>query len=103
MLPQVGISGGTPRPRKLSAASEMMAEAMEKVPITTADGKPFTKRVDVPKGDPRDPMTQDEIAIKFGALGRDVVGESCCNEIGQTVMHLDELSSVDELMQLTVK
>ena len=39
MLPQVGISGGTPRPRKLSAASEMMADAIENVPITTADGK----------------------------------------------------------------
>src|SRR5204862_510998 len=38
MLPQVGISGGTPRPRKLSAASEIIAEAMEKVPITSAEG-----------------------------------------------------------------
>src|SRR5579872_5581461 len=27
MLPQVGISGGTPSPRKLSDASEMMADA----------------------------------------------------------------------------
>ena len=43
MLPQVGISGGTPRPRKLSAASEMIAEAMENVPITTADGNRFGK------------------------------------------------------------
>ena len=39
ILPQVGISGGTPRPRKLSDASEMIADAIEKVPITTADGK----------------------------------------------------------------
>jgi 2-methylcitrate dehydratase PrpD len=34
-----------------------------------ADGKKYTKRVDVPKGDPRDPMTQEEIVVRFGALG----------------------------------
>jgi 2-methylcitrate dehydratase len=73
------------------------------VTITTADGKSFTKRVDVPKGDPRDPMTQEEIAIKFGALGRDVVGEQRCKQIGQTVMRLDELTSLDELMRLMAK
>ena len=37
MPPQVGISGGTPRPRKLRLASEMIAVAMAKVPITMAD------------------------------------------------------------------
>jgi hypothetical protein len=37
MLPQVGTSGGTPSPRKLSAASEMIADTMAKVPMTLAD------------------------------------------------------------------
>jgi 2-methylcitrate dehydratase len=44
------------------------------VTITLKDGKSHTQRVDVPKGDPRDPMTEDEIAVKFNALGEDVVG-----------------------------
>ena len=46
------------------------------VTITTTDGKSFTKRVDVPKGDPRDPMTAEEIGVKFTALGKDVIGEA---------------------------
>jgi 2-methylcitrate dehydratase len=73
------------------------------VTITTSAGKSFTRRVDVPKGDPRDPMTQDEIAVKFGALGRDVVGDARCKEIGRTVMRLEQLASVDELMRLMMK
>jgi len=36
-----------------------------RVTITTNDGKEHSTRVDVPKGDPRDPMTEDEIAVKF--------------------------------------
>src|SRR5690606_34810570 len=36
-----------------------------RVTITTTDGRSYAKRVDVPKGDPRDPMTEDEIAVKF--------------------------------------
>src|SRR5204863_4781984 len=50
------------------------------VTITTAAGKKFTKRVDVPKGDPRDPMTEEEIGAKFNALGDSVLGEKRCRE-----------------------
>src|SRR5207248_10302116 len=50
------------------------------VTITTRDGKSFTRRVDVPKGDPRDPMTAEEIGVKFMALGKDVIGEPACKK-----------------------
>jgi 2-methylcitrate dehydratase len=46
-----------------------------RVTITTTGGQSFSKRVDVPKGDPRDPMTEEEIAVKFGALARTGFGE----------------------------
>lgn len=73
------------------------------VTITTSDGKKFTKRVDVPKGDPRDPMTADEIGVKFTALGKDVVGEARCKELGQLIMKLDREKSVARLMGMMVK
>ena len=40
-----------------------------RVTITLKDGSDYQERVDVPKGDPRDPMTEQEIAVKFNALG----------------------------------
>ena len=43
--------------------------------ITTNSGESHSTRVDVPKGDPRDPMTEEEIAVKFTALGGDVIGK----------------------------
>jgi 2-methylcitrate dehydratase len=73
------------------------------VTITTADGKKYTKRVDVPKGDPRDPMTEEEIDVKFTALGKDVVGEARCKELGQVIMKLDQEKSVERLMRMMVK
>jgi 2-methylcitrate dehydratase len=72
------------------------------VTITTTDGKAFTKRVDVPKGDPRDPMTADEIGVKFMALGRDVIGEAACQKLSKLILDLDHLAYVKELTAATV-
>ena len=52
-----------------------------RVTITTNDGKSHSTRVDVPKGDPRDPMTEEEIAVKFTALGGDVIGKDQCKKL----------------------
>src|SRR4051812_43586766 len=52
-----------------------------RVTITTNGGKSHATRVDVPKGDPRDPMTEEEIAVKFTALGGDVIGKEQCKKL----------------------
>jgi 2-methylcitrate dehydratase len=70
------------------------------VTLTLKDGKSFTKRVDVPKGDPRDPMTPEEIKVKLTALGKDVVGEGRCHQIGEHIMAIDEQPTVDKLIGL---
>jgi 2-methylcitrate dehydratase len=72
------------------------------VTITTTDGKAYTKRVDVPKGDPRDPMTAEEIGVKFTALGKGVIGEAACKTLAAAIMKLDALANVKELTALTV-
>ena len=46
-----------------------------RVTINTHSGASHSTRVDVPKGDPRDPMTEEEIAVKFTALGGDIIGQ----------------------------
>ncbi|MFL5327405.1 MAG: MmgE/PrpD family protein [Gemmataceae bacterium] len=73
------------------------------VTITTNDGKSYTKRVDVPKGDPRDPMTADEIGVKFMALGGGVIGDAKCKKLAELVMRMETLGSVKELTAATVK
>ncbi len=75
-----------------------------RVTVTTRDGKSFSKRVDVPKGDPRDPMTEDEIGVKFTALGRDVLGGGDkgvqrCRELGKLIMSLEKERDMSGLMK----
>ncbi|MGE3107989.1 MAG: MmgE/PrpD family protein [Phycisphaerales bacterium] len=74
-----------------------------RVTITTSDGREFSKRVDVPKGDPRDPMTEEEIAVKFNALGSSVIGSDQCARLQKAIMSMETLKTVDGLMALTVK
>jgi 2-methylcitrate dehydratase len=72
------------------------------VTITTNDGKQYSTRVDVPKGDPRDPMTEEEIAVKFTALGGDVIGKKQCETLRQCIMNFDSGERLDELLALTI-
>ena len=69
-----------------------------RVTITTNDGRRFSKRVDVPKGDPRDPMTEQEIGVKFNALGREVIGEAKCRQVAELIMNIEREPRVDRLM-----
>src|SRR5262252_3428544 len=73
-----------------------------RVTITTNDGAEYSTRVDVPKGDPRDAMTEEEIAVKFIALGGDVIGEKQCEKLRQCIMTIDSANNVDELLALTI-
>lgn len=73
-----------------------------RVTITTTDGRTFSTRVDVPKGDPRDPMSAEEIGVKFRALGEGVLGAEKCRRLADLILRLDTLGNVRELTSATV-
>ena len=73
-----------------------------RVTITTSDGREYSTRVDVPKGDPRDPMTEEEIAVKFTALGGDVIGKKQCEKLRQCIMNIETAKTFNELLELTI-
>ena len=70
------------------------------VTITLNNGENYTARVDVPKGDPRDPMSEDEIAVKFNALGEAVIGLDACNELRSLVMNMENEESLERMFSL---
>ena len=72
-----------------------------RVTITTNDGKSHSTRVDVPKGDPRDPMTEEEIAVKFTALGGDVIGKDQCKKLQRFIMSIETAKNLGGLFELT--
>ena len=70
------------------------------VTITTTDGDEFTKQIDYPKGDPRNPLTDREIEEKFDALSEPVISDTGRQRIKDTVWRLEQLGSISELMAL---
>ncbi len=70
------------------------------VNITTTDGRTFTKQLDYPKGDPRNPLTDAEIEEKFAALAEGVLSEGAQKKLKNAIWNLEKVGSVSKLMAL---
>ena len=73
-----------------------------RVTVKTKGGKEYTARVDVPKGDYRDPMTVEEIKVKFDALAKGKFTQDQCDALQQTIMNVETLPDVGDLMKQTI-
>jgi 2-methylcitrate dehydratase len=70
------------------------------VTITTTGGDEFTKQLDYPKGDPRNPLTNAEIETKFDALSSPSFSEEARQRIKDAVWDLESVESITGLMDL---
>ncbi len=70
------------------------------VKITTTDGREFTKQVDYPKGDPRNPLTDREVEEKFEALAGPVLTPARQTRVKEAVWGMEKLASISTLMDL---
>ena len=46
-------------------------------------------------------MTEGEIAVKFTALGGDVIGKDQCKKLQKFIMSMETADKLDELFELT--
>jgi 2-methylcitrate dehydratase len=70
------------------------------VNLTTVDGQTFTKQLDYPKGDPRNPLTDAEVEEKFAALAEGVLSDGAQKKLKNAIWNLEKLGSVSKLMAL---
>jgi 2-methylcitrate dehydratase len=70
------------------------------VTITTADRRSFTEQLDYPKGDPRNPLTDQEIEEKFAALADGVLSTQAQKKLKDAIWNLEKVGSVSKLMAL---
>jgi 2-methylcitrate dehydratase len=70
------------------------------VNITTNDGSSYSKQLDYPKGDPRNPLTDTEIEEKFAALAEGVLSPGAQKKLKNAIWSLDKIDSVSKLMAL---
>jgi 2-methylcitrate dehydratase len=70
------------------------------VKIVTTDGREMTKQIDYPKGDPRNPLTDEEIEEKFDALAEPILSADQRKRIKDATWNVDRLESITDLMGL---
>jgi 2-methylcitrate dehydratase len=70
------------------------------VNLTTTDGRTFTKQLDYPKGDPRNPLSDAEVEEKFAALAEGILSTGAQKKLKDAIWNLDKLASVTKLMAL---
>ena len=70
------------------------------VQINTKDGRSLKKQLDFPKGDPRNPLTDQEVEEKFAALADGVLSAGAQKQVRETVWNLERVDSVSDLMAL---
>jgi len=70
------------------------------VNISTADGRTFSKQLDYPKGDPRNPLSDAEIEEKFAALAEGVLSTKAQKKLKDAIWNLEKLGSASKLMAL---
>ncbi len=70
-----------------------------RVVITTTGGQTFETQLDYPKGDARNPLTDDEIAAKMSALADGVASAEELERIRDAITNADRFEHVHDLMQ----
>jgi 2-methylcitrate dehydratase PrpD len=70
--------------------------------ITMQSGEKFVSHVDYPKGSIQNPMSDEELGVKFELLSVPVVGAAKASRIADLVMHIERCNNVGELLRLTV-
>jgi 2-methylcitrate dehydratase len=70
------------------------------VNITTKDGRSFSKQLDYPKGDPRNPLSDAEIEEKFRALAESVLSKKAQDRLIAAIWGLEKCPSITKLMAL---
>jgi 2-methylcitrate dehydratase len=70
------------------------------VNITTTDGRTFSKQLDYPKGDPRNPLSDTEIEEKFSALAEGVLSTGAQKKLVDAIWNLERVGSVSKLMAM---
>lgn len=78
------------------------AKQPSKVVIKTKAGNQFSEYLEFPKGDPREPMTEEDLDNKFSSLASSLFDEVKINRLKETIYNCENLSAKDFMDKLKV-
>jgi 2-methylcitrate dehydratase len=71
--------------------------------ITLKDGRKLTRHLDWPKGDPRSPMSDEEIDVKVKSLSESHLTDKAFAGLRDKVFGLDKVARIEDLMKATIQ
>ena len=78
------------------------AKQPSKVVVRTKDGKEFSEYLEYPKGDPREPMTMEDLDNKFEGLSSKILTEGRRKEVKEAIFNAESLTAKEFMEKLTV-
>lgn len=79
------------------------AKQPSKVVVKTTDGKEYSEYLEYPKGDPREPMTMDDLEAKFNALSADLISADRQKQLKDIIFGCESMSVRDFMSNFSVK
>lgn len=79
------------------------AKQPSKVVVTTNDGKKFEEYLEYPKGDPREPMTMDDLENKFNSLAGEKFDADTKAQLKSDIFNCEDMSSGEFMNKLNVQ
>jgi 2-methylcitrate dehydratase PrpD len=70
------------------------------VEVRTKDGRMLSARRDVMKGEPEDPVSDEELKRKFNSLAADAISTDQAERLWQAIFRLEKLMNLSELTKL---
>ena len=78
------------------------AKQPSKVVVTTNDGQEFSEYLEYPKGDPREPMTMDDLENKFNSLAGDKCTSDDKAQLKEIIFNCENMSAGEFMNKLNV-
>ena len=78
------------------------AKQPSKVIVRTKDGKEFSEYLEYPKGDPREPMTIEDLENKFNALSEGLLVPRRQREVKELIFRCEQLTAREFMQKLVV-
>ena len=78
------------------------AKQPSRVVVTTNDGRIFEEYLEYPKGDPREPMTMDDLKNKFNSLVGEKLTDDAKTQLKETIFNSEEMSAGEFMKLLNV-
>jgi len=79
------------------------AKQPSKVVIKTKDGNEYSEYLEYPKGDPREPMTLEDIENKFNALSAKLLTKKKQQKIKDMIFNCEKMKTKEFMKGLVIK